>query len=89
VFNTLLLSNTRSINIIDLEFRGKGKQQQLSFKSILLIVLTRSTLVWSFEGTERWDEKKEAGWKERLEDWKSKQGFLGADPEDVDPDMSL
>ncbi|KAJ4813677.1 Cellulose synthase [Rhynchospora pubera] len=40
-------------------------------------------------GSARWDEKKEAGWKERMDDWKSKQGFMGADPEDVDPDMPL
>ncbi|XP_078150681.1 cellulose synthase family protein [Carex rostrata] len=40
-------------------------------------------------GSISWDEKKEGGWKERMDDWKSKQGFLGADPEDVDPDMPL
>lgn len=41
------------------------------------------------KGSTSWDDKKEGGWKERMDDWKSKQGFLGADPEDVDPDMPL
>ncbi|KAK1323864.1 Cellulose synthase A catalytic subunit 9 [UDP-forming] [Acorus calamus] len=34
-----------------------------------------------FEGSGRWDD--------RMDDWKSKQGFLGPDPEDVDPDMNM
>ncbi|KAJ4957560.1 hypothetical protein NE237_024671 [Protea cynaroides] len=44
----------------------------------------------SESGSTRWDEKKEAGWKERMDDWKSKQGNLGTDPDDamdIDPMM--
>ncbi|XP_030510687.1 cellulose synthase A catalytic subunit 7 [UDP-forming] [Cannabis sativa] len=42
-------------------------------------------------GSERWDEKKEGGWKERMEDWKMQQGNLGPDPHDDvnDQDMAL
>ncbi|KAJ4959147.1 hypothetical protein NE237_026258 [Protea cynaroides] len=44
----------------------------------------------SESGSTRWDEKKEAGWKERMYDWKSKQGNLRTDPDDamdIDPMM--
>lgn len=41
-------------------------------------------------GSARWDDKKEGGWKERLDDWKLQQGNLGADHDDyADPDMAL
>lgn len=42
-------------------------------------------------GTARWDDKKEGTWKERMDDWKSKQGNLGHDHDDdmVDPDMAM
>ncbi|PKU78757.1 Cellulose synthase A catalytic subunit 9 [UDP-forming] [Dendrobium catenatum] len=40
-------------------------------------------------GSERWDEKKEGGWRDRMDEWKSKQGLLGGDPEDIDPDMAM
>ncbi|CAD5189124.1 unnamed protein product [Musa acuminata subsp. malaccensis] len=40
-------------------------------------------------GSARWDEKKDGGWKERMDEWKSKQGILGGDPDDADPDMAL
>jgi cellulose synthase A len=42
-------------------------------------------------GSAKWDEKKEVSWKERMDDWKSKQGILGggADPEDMDADVPL
>lgn len=39
-------------------------------------------------GNATWDEKKEAGWKERMDDWKMQQGNLGPEPED-DPDAAL
>ncbi|VAI32713.1 unnamed protein product [Triticum turgidum subsp. durum] len=36
------------------------------------------------------DEKKEVSWKERMDDWKSKQGIYGAaDPDDMDADVPL
>lgn len=38
-------------------------------------------------GSARWDEK-EAGWKERMDEWKMHQGNLGPEPED-DPDAAL
>ena len=42
------------------------------------------------EGSARWDEKKEGGWKDRMDDWKLQQGNLGPDPDDSnDPDMAL
>ncbi|THU59999.1 hypothetical protein C4D60_Mb07t08000 [Musa balbisiana] len=41
------------------------------------------------KGSARWDEKKDGGWKERMDEWKSKQGILGGDPDDTDPDMAL
>lgn len=41
-------------------------------------------------GSARWDEKKEGGWKDRMDDWKMQQGNLGADHDDSnDPDMAL
>ncbi|KAF8400499.1 hypothetical protein HHK36_013797 [Tetracentron sinense] len=40
-------------------------------------------------GSARWDEKKEGGWKERMDDWKTMQGNLAPDPEDDGPDMSM
>lgn len=42
-------------------------------------------------GSERWDEKKDGGWKERMDDWKMNyQGNLGAELDDaVDPDMAM
>lgn len=41
-------------------------------------------------GSERGDEKKEGGWKERMDDWKLQQGNLGPDPDDInDPDMAM
>jgi cellulose synthase A len=43
-------------------------------------------------GSAKWDEKKEVSWKERMDDWKSKQGILGGgggDPEDMDADVPL
>ncbi|KAH0937055.1 hypothetical protein HID58_004516 [Brassica napus] len=39
-------------------------------------------------GSERWDDKKEGGWRERMDDWKLQQGNLGPEPDD-DPDMGL
>ncbi|KAL9314390.1 hypothetical protein ACSQ67_019842 [Phaseolus vulgaris] len=39
-------------------------------------------------GSARWDEKKEDGWKERMEDWKLQQGNLGPEP-DEDPDAAM
>lgn len=42
----------------------------------------------STAGSARWDEKKEDGWKERMDDWKLQQGNLGPEPdEDADADM--
>jgi cellulose synthase A len=36
------------------------------------------------------DEKKQVSWKERMDDWKSKQGILGTvDPDDLDADVPL
>ncbi|KAF8657739.1 hypothetical protein HU200_059899 [Digitaria exilis] len=41
-------------------------------------------------GSAKWDEKKEVSWKERMDDWKSKQGILGgADPDNMDADVPL
>nr|QBI56903.1 cellulose synthase A7 [Agave deserti] len=40
-------------------------------------------------GSARWEEKQDGGWKERMDEWKSKQGLLGGDPDDVDPDMAM
>ncbi|KAL6656034.1 hypothetical protein ACP70R_006860 [Stipagrostis hirtigluma subsp. patula] len=40
-------------------------------------------------GSAKWDEKKEVSWKERMDDWKSKQGILGADHDDMDVDVPL
>ncbi|PNT64610.1 cellulose synthase A catalytic subunit 9 [UDP-forming] [Brachypodium distachyon] len=41
-------------------------------------------------GSAKWDEKKEVSWKERMDDWKSKQGILGtADPDDMDADVPI
>ncbi|RWV99348.1 hypothetical protein GW17_00037748 [Ensete ventricosum] len=42
------------------------------------------------QGVLSWDEKKDGGWKERMDERKSKQGFLGGgDPDDADPDIAL
>ncbi|KAL0291290.1 UNVERIFIED_CONTAM: Cellulose synthase A catalytic subunit [UDP-forming] [Sesamum calycinum] len=41
-------------------------------------------------GSTRWDDKKEMGWKERMDDWKMQQGNLGHEPDDsADPDMAI
>ncbi|KAI3801706.1 hypothetical protein L1987_29818 [Smallanthus sonchifolius] len=41
-------------------------------------------------GSGRWDEKKDGGWKERMDEWKMQQGNLGAEIDDpVDPDMAM
>ncbi|KVI11731.1 hypothetical protein Ccrd_009856 [Cynara cardunculus var. scolymus] len=42
-------------------------------------------------GSGRWDEKKDGGWKERMDDWKMQQGNLGTDHIDdsADPDMAM
>ncbi|KAK4392709.1 Cellulose synthase A catalytic subunit [UDP-forming] [Sesamum angolense] len=41
-------------------------------------------------GSTRWDDKKEMGWKERMDDWKMQQGNLGYEPDDsADPDMAI
>ncbi|XP_010492694.1 PREDICTED: cellulose synthase A catalytic subunit 7 [UDP-forming]-like isoform X1 [Camelina sativa] len=39
-------------------------------------------------GSERWDDKKEGGWRERMDDWKHQQGNLGPEPDD-DPEMGM
>ncbi|KAL4181661.1 hypothetical protein AMTRI_Chr12g238440 [Amborella trichopoda] len=38
-----------------------------------------------------WDANREGGgeWRDRMDDWKSKQGLLGPDPNDLDPDMPI
>jgi hypothetical protein len=33
-------------------------------------------------GSARWDEKKEGGWKERMDEWKMQQGNLGPEQDD-------
>lgn len=44
----------------------------------------------SESGSARWDDKKEGGWKERMDDWKLQQGHVGQDYDDsADPDMSM
>ncbi|KAK7833569.1 cellulose synthase a catalytic subunit 7 [udp-forming] [Quercus suber] len=40
-------------------------------------------------GSARWDEKKEEGWKERMDDWKLQQGNLGPEQDDQDADMAI
>ena len=41
-------------------------------------------------GSARWDERKEGGWKERMDDWKLQQGNLGLETDDAaDPDMGM
>ncbi|KAK3130117.1 hypothetical protein QOZ80_6BG0489130 [Eleusine coracana subsp. coracana] len=41
-------------------------------------------------GSAKWDEKKEVSWKERMDDWKSKQGNLSVvDPDDMDANVPL
>ncbi|KAJ9548395.1 hypothetical protein OSB04_020938 [Centaurea solstitialis] len=45
-------------------------------------------------GSGRWDEKKDGGWKERMDDWKMQQGNLGSgtdhiDHDSADPDMAM
>lgn len=41
-------------------------------------------------GSARWDERKEGGWKEQMDDWKLQQGNLGQEFEDsADPDMAM
>ncbi|KAL0451340.1 UNVERIFIED_CONTAM: Cellulose synthase A catalytic subunit [UDP-forming] [Sesamum latifolium] len=41
-------------------------------------------------GSGRWDDKKEMGWKERMDEWKMQQGNLGHDNDDfADPDMAI
>ncbi|KAJ0965822.1 hypothetical protein J5N97_026960 [Dioscorea zingiberensis] len=40
-------------------------------------------------GSATWDEKKEMGWRDRMDEWKSKQGLLGGDTDDIDPDMPI
>lgn len=41
-------------------------------------------------GSARWDDRKEMGWKERMDDWKLQQGNLGAEHDDLtDPDMGM
>lgn len=47
-------------------------------------------LINVFTGSGRWDEKKDGGWKERMEDWKMQQGNLAAEFDDsIDPDMAM
>jgi hypothetical protein len=46
--------------------------------------------VWFSSGSAKLDEKKQVSWKERMDDWKSKQGILGTvDPDDLDADVPL
>lgn len=41
-------------------------------------------------GSARWDERKEGGWKDRMDDWKMQQGNLGPETDDAnDPDMAM
>ncbi|KAH7546110.1 cellulose synthase A catalytic subunit 7 [UDP-forming] [Ziziphus jujuba] len=41
-------------------------------------------------GSGRWDDKKEGGWKDRMEDWKMQQGNLqGPDAEELNDEMAL
>nr|XP_027071619.1 cellulose synthase A catalytic subunit 7 [UDP-forming] [Coffea arabica] len=41
-------------------------------------------------GSARWDDKKEGGWKERMEDWKMQQGNIGPEADDAaDADMAM
>ncbi|CAN4113259.1 unnamed protein product [Withania somnifera] len=43
----------------------------------------------SESGSARWDDKKEGGWKERMDEWKMQQGHMGQDYDDsADPDMA-
>lgn len=39
-------------------------------------------------GSARWEERKEDGWKDRMDDWKLQQGNLGPEP-DEDPDATM
>lgn len=69
--------------MLQLKFHSK-----LSANIILHDLLHCTGLVEA--GSERWDEKKEGGWKERMDDWKLQQGNLGPEPDDVnDPDMAM
>ncbi|CAA2989595.1 cellulose synthase A catalytic subunit 7 [UDP-forming] [Olea europaea subsp. europaea] len=41
-------------------------------------------------GSARLDDKKEMGWKERMDDWKTQEGNLRPEPDDsADPDMAI
>ncbi|KAK6136411.1 hypothetical protein DH2020_029832 [Rehmannia glutinosa] len=41
-------------------------------------------------GSARWDDKKEMGWKDRMDDWKLQQGNLGPEHDDMaDADMAI
>lgn len=41
-------------------------------------------------GSGRWDDRKELGWKERMDEWKVHQGNLGTEYDDLaDPDMGM
>lgn len=44
-----------------------------------------------YTGSARWDEKKDMGWKERMDDWKMQQGNLGPEQYDdlADADMAM
>lgn len=43
-----------------------------------------------FEGSGRWDDRKELGWKERMDDWKLQQGNLGNEYDELaDHDMAM
>ena len=50
--------------------------------------VSNNTFLLLLVGSERWDDKKEGGWRERMDDWKLQQGNLGPEPDD-DPDMGL
>ncbi|KAH0931673.1 hypothetical protein HID58_008790 [Brassica napus] len=53
------------------------------------VEVSDDTSLFILVGSERWDDKKEGGWRERMDDWKLQQGNLGGPEPDDDPEMGL
>lgn len=55
------------------------------------VLLSTSHSVSNYISGNEWDDRKDNGWKERMDDWKlTQQGNLGPEHEDVnDSDMAM
>ncbi|KAJ8750746.1 hypothetical protein K2173_015927 [Erythroxylum novogranatense] len=67
--------------------RGHDDEKNSQFPPVIAGIRSRPIINQLVSGSARWEEKKEAGWKDRVDEWKLQQGNLRPEPED-DPEAA-